>query len=67
MKYSASGAFNNSAVHTDSAGGGTGYIYVPSALVSAYKAANNWSLFSNSIRAIEDYSDDGTVDGDINV
>lgn len=46
---------------------GTGYIYVPSALVSSYQTANYWSAYSNQIRAIEDYSDDGTVDGDINV
>ena len=34
---------------------GTGYIYVPSALVDSYKAATNWSDFANQIRAIEDY------------
>lgn len=46
---------------------GTGYIYVPSALVDSYKAAKYWSTYAGQIRAIEDYSDDGTVDGDINV
>lgn len=34
---------------------GTGYIYVPAAMVSAYKAATNWSTFADQIRAIEDY------------
>ena len=34
---------------------GTGYIYVPSALVDNYKAASNWSAFQ--FRAIEDYPD----------
>ena len=34
---------------------GTGYIYVPSALVDSYKAATNWSTFAAQIRAIEDY------------
>ena len=34
---------------------GTGYIYVPAALVDSYKAATNWSTFANQIRAIEDY------------
>lgn len=48
-------------------GQGTGYIYVPSALVNTYKSANYWSTYANQIRAIEDYSDDGTVNGDINV
>lgn len=36
---------------------GTGYIYVPSALVDSYKAATNWSTYANQIRAIEDYPD----------
>ena len=34
---------------------GTGYIYVPSALVDSYKSASNWSNFGNQIRAIEDH------------
>ena len=34
---------------------GTGYIYVPSELVDAYKDASNWSTYANQIRAIEDY------------
>lgn len=34
---------------------GTGYIYVPSALVESYKAASNWSTYAAQIRAIEDY------------
>lgn len=34
---------------------GTGYIYVPSALVNSYKAATNWSAFADQFRAIEDY------------
>lgn len=34
---------------------GNGHIYVPSTLVEAYKAADNWSTFANQIRAIEDY------------
>lgn len=36
---------------------GTGYIYVPSALVDSYKAATNWSTYAAQIRAIEDYPD----------
>ena len=36
---------------------GTGYIYVPSALVDTYKAATNWTTYANQIRAIEDYPD----------
>lgn len=36
---------------------GTGYIYVPSALVDSYKAATNWSTCAAQFRAIEDYPD----------
>lgn len=34
---------------------GTGYIYVPLALVDTYKAATGWSIYAAQIRAIEDY------------
>lgn len=46
---------------------GTGYIYVRKSLVDSFKTADKWSTYANQIRAIEDYSDDGTVNGDINV
>lgn len=36
---------------------GTGYVYVPSAMVDAYKAATNWAKYADQIRAIEDYPD----------
>ena len=36
---------------------GTGYIYVPSALIDSYKTATNWSTYANQFRAIEDYPD----------
>jgi hypothetical protein len=44
---------------------GTGYIYVPRALVDSYKAATNWSTFANQFRALEDYTVDGTVTGEL--
>lgn len=34
---------------------GTGYIYVPAAMVDSYKAATNWSTYADQIMAIEDY------------
>jgi hypothetical protein len=34
---------------------GTGYVYVPAALVDTYKSATNWSAYADQIRAIEDY------------
>lgn len=34
---------------------GTGYVYVPAALVDSYKADSAWSAYADQIRAIEDY------------
>jgi hypothetical protein len=44
---------------------GTGYIYVPRALVDSYKAATNWSTYSTQFRALEDYTVDGTATGEL--
>ena len=50
---------------------GTGYIYVPRALLSDedatkdYRRATNWSEFAAQFRAIEDYTVDGTVTGEL--
>lgn len=35
--------------------GGTGYVYVPASLLSAYQSASNWSTYAAQFRAIEDY------------
>ena len=34
---------------------GTGYIYVPSALMDTYKSTSGWINFANQFRALEDY------------
>ena len=44
---------------------GTGHVYVPSAMVARYKAATNWSVYASQIRALEDYTVDGTVTGEL--
>ena len=44
---------------------GTGYIYVPRALVDSYKSATNWSTYANQFRALEDYTVDGTITGEL--
>lgn len=36
---------------------GTGYVYVPAALIETYKTATNWSNYASQFRAIEDYPD----------
>lgn len=42
---------------------GTGFVYVPAALLDSYKAATNWSTYAAQFRALEDYTVDGTVTG----
>ena len=42
---------------------GTGYIYVPKALIDTYKTATNWVTYANQFRALEDYTVDGTTTG----
>lgn len=51
-------AFTNSGIAK-----GTGYIYVPAALIETYQSATNWSKFASQFRALEDYTVDGTVTG----
>lgn len=43
-----------------------GYIYVPRAYVNELKSATNWSAFASQIRALEDYTTDGTTTGPLN-
>ena len=42
-----------------------GYFYVPRSLVETYKVATNWATFADQFRAIEDYTVDGTITGEI--
>lgn len=49
-KLSSTTAFNGSLINS-----GSGYIYVPKALLSEYQAATNWVRLKNQFRAIEDY------------
>lgn len=44
---------------------GTGFIYVPRNYLEAYKTATNWSVYAEQFRALEDYTVDGTLSGDI--
>lgn len=48
---------NVNGVNNTPIGKGTGYVYVPAALIDSYKAATNWSTFADQFRAIEDYPD----------
>lgn len=44
---------------------GTGFIYVPRNYLETYKTATNWSVYAEQFRALEDYTVDGTLSGDI--
>lgn len=44
-----------------------GYIYVPRAMVDTLKSATNWSTYASQIRALEDYTLDGTTTGELNL
>lgn len=43
----------------------TCYIYVPRALIEDYKVAKNWSRYASQFRALEDYTIDGTITGEL--
>ena len=58
LKYT--NVFNSTPIES-----GAGYIYVPSALIEQYKVATNWSTFASQFRALEDYTVDGTVTGEL--
>lgn len=44
---------------------GTGYIYVPRHLYDEYVSGTNWSAFAGQIRILQDYTVDGTIDGEL--
>ena len=46
---------NKNAFTASSIESGTGFVYVPKALLSQYQSATNWSAYASQIRAIEDY------------
>lgn len=59
--------FNSTKYATSGSGGA--YVYVPSSLISSYQSATNWTTLyaahSDMFRALEDYTVDGTVDGEL--
>ena len=44
---------------------GTGYIYVPASLIENYKTDYKWSTYAAQFRALEDYTVDGTITGEL--
>ncbi len=60
MCIAESNAFHNSAIAN-----GTGYIYVPADQVNRYKMDGVWGIYTDQIRALEDYTVDGTITGEL--
>lgn len=56
---------NSNAILGTPISSGTGYIYVPSSLVDTYKSETNWSTYATQFRALEDYTVDGTITGEL--
>lgn len=44
---------------------GTGYVYVPSKMLSKYQSDAIWSQYSSQLRVLEDYTVDGTTNGEL--
>ena len=40
-------------------------VYVPRSMVDTYKATTNWTTWASKIRALEDYTVDGTITGEL--
>lgn len=62
-------ALSNYALNGTKIWSGTGYVYVPAALIESYQAATNWKTIygknANAFRALEDYTVDGTITGEL--
>lgn len=43
----------------------TGYVYIPKKLVNSYKGNSTWSTYAERLRALEDYTVDGTITGEL--
>ena len=58
---------SNYALNSSEISGGTGYVYVPRALIENYQVETNWTKIyaknANVFRALEDYTVDGTITG----
>lgn len=56
---------SNYALNSTKIANKTGYVYVPSALIESYKVATNWSKMATQFRALEEYTIDGTINGEL--
>lgn len=62
-------ALSNYALNSTKIWNGTGHVYVPRALMASYQTAANWKTIhaknANTFRALEDYTVDGTIMGEL--
>lgn len=56
---------NANAFRSTPVASGTGYIYVPQALLTRYATDKNWSTYAAQLKPLEDYTVDGTIMGEI--
>lgn len=60
---------SNYALNSTAIWNGKGHVYVPSALIAKYQAASNWAKIhaanAATFRALEDYTVDGTITGEL--
>jgi hypothetical protein len=57
--------FSGRASSNNPTGTKDGYIYVPRGVVEKYKTTTGWSTYAEQFRALEDYTVDGTITGDL--
>ena len=62
-------ALSNSALTNTAIWSGKGHVYVPAALIPSYQTATNWKTIhaasAATFRALEDYTVDGTITGEL--
>ena len=62
-------SLSNYALNSTKVYNGTGHIYVPAALIDSYRTATNWTKINannaDTFRALEDYTIDGTIMGEL--
>ena len=56
---------NTNALYNTPIANGDGYIYVPKGLLESYKTRTNWTIYADQFRALEDYTVDGTITGEL--
>jgi hypothetical protein len=59
------GVGNGTVIEGTPIANGFGIILVPSALISEYRSATNWAVHSAQFRVLENFTKDGTINGEL--